>query len=259
MRKLVYVVLVLAMVGSIFAGIYFYASPSNKAAATDPFADVPNPSITSLKWADASGQDVSYVDFTAVPGMETLSFDSLTVWPAADKLPAGFSATELMNQAKYLGLGLSDIHDSGITGKGVSVAVIDMPINKDHEQFKDNIDYIEVKPGDASMQTMNFHGAAVSTILSGKDGVAPGSHLYYFAIPGDDQPYARYAEAMAKLLEMNKTLPASQQIKIVVVAVGVSPSDASSEVVGATDWANAMKQAMDAGIIWSIQGCLTST
>lgn len=249
MRKLVYVLLVVAMLGSVVAGIYFYASPSNKAAASDPFADVPSPSIKSLKWADASAQDVSAVDFSKESNMETLTFDSGTKWPAADKLPSGFSPDVLMDQARYLGLGLTGIHKSGITGKGVPVAVIDKPLNKDHEQFKDNIDYIEMVPGDASMQTLNYHGAAVSSILAGKDGVAPGAQLYYFAIPDDDQPYVRYAEAMTKLLSVNNSLPDAQKVRLVVVAMGVDPSAVSADTAGAADWATAIKNAQDSGII----------
>jgi subtilisin family serine protease len=247
-KKVTVALLVLAMVGSVMAGFFFYSSPA-KPTEDDPFADVPAPSIKSLKFADASGQDISSADLSKAADPETLSFDGGTKWPAADKMPKDFSPDKLMEQGKYVGLGLRGLHDSGITGKGVSVAVIDKPVSKDHEEYRANIQYTEVMPGDPKMAELNFHGAAVAGILAGKDGVAPGARLYYFAIPDDDQPYARYTEAMNKLLELNATLSSSEKIRVVLVAAGVDPVDAASNLGGAGDWTSAIEKAKDAGIV----------
>jgi len=62
--------------------------------------------------------------------MDVLSlanFDSLTSWPPAGKLPAGFSVQQTMEMGKDPGLGIRDLHAKGITGRGVGIAIIDQP------------------------------------------------------------------------------------------------------------------------------------
>ncbi|MEX0974289.1 MAG: S8 family serine peptidase [Bacillota bacterium] len=248
MRKILIGLLVLAMVASVVVGFLAYlpqVNPKNQ----DPFADVPYPSIQSFRFADLAGQDVTEVDLSLVTDTGTLTFDSATKWPAADKMPEGFSPEVLLKEARYLGLGLRGLHDRGITGKGISVAVIDRPMLKDHEEFADNIEYIEVSPGDANQAAVNFHGTAITGILAGKNGVAPGAHVYYYAIPNDDNAYATSAQAMDKIIELNRTLPAGEKIRIVASAQSANPLDEAANVGGAKDWSDAIKRAQDAGII----------
>ena len=251
MKKVLVVLLVLVMVGSLVAGYLVYFRPSSQSGGHDPFADVPLPSIKSYRFADLSGQDLTSMDLTGVAAGEakTFTFDSATKWPSSEKMPAGFSPGDAMEKGKYLGLGLDALHDQGVTGKGVSVAVIDKPLLKGHEGLPAELEYIEMKPGDPSMDQPNFHGLLVAGILAGKDGVAPGAHLYYFAVPDDSEPYARFAEAMNKLLEVNKGLSESQKIRVVAVPYGADPVDQVTGVTGAQDWANAIAAAKAAGII----------
>ena len=54
------------------------------------------------------------------------TFDSKTIWP--DKLPDSFIPEEIMEQYKNPGLNLRSLHEKGITGKGVGIAIIDQPL-----------------------------------------------------------------------------------------------------------------------------------
>lgn len=248
MRKALIVLLILAMVGSVVAGFLAYWPRANS-TNSDPFADVPDPNIQSYEFADLAGRDVTTADLSQFSGTGTLTFSSSTKWPTSDKMPAGFSPSALLEEGKYLGLGLNGLHKQGITGKGVSVAVIDRPILKEHEEYASNLQYIEVVPGDANNATVNFHGAAITGILAGKNGVAPGAKVYYFAVPYADTMYSTSTQAMNQLLEMNKTLPEGQKIRVVAVAQSVNPLDVSANTDGAQDWSNAIKKAQDSGVM----------
>lgn len=91
------------------------------------------------------------------------------------------------------------------------MAVIDKPIAEQHRAFARGLNYIEVSPEHPNTGRTHFHGAAVAGILSGQYGVAPESGLYYFAVPDDTEPYARYAEAMEKILELQDSLPGARK------------------------------------------------
>ncbi len=107
--------------------------------------------------------------------------------------------------------GKSNLINSGkLTGKGVKVAVIDRPINKNHIEFQNRIEYIEVLPNIPETQRTDFHGIACASFLSGATcGVAPESKLVYFAIPNKTSPIYDYYNyqliALQKVIDYNKT------------------------------------------------------
>ena len=67
------------------------------------------------------------------------SFDSQTQWPAANKIPAGFDWRKIMELNKDPGLEVRALHEQGITGKGVSIAIIDQTLLVDHIEYKDRL------------------------------------------------------------------------------------------------------------------------
>ena len=107
------------------------------------------------------------------------TFDSKTVWP--DKLPDGFNPEEIMEQYKNPGLNIRSLHEKGITGKGVGIAIIDQPLLVDHIEYKDQLKYY-LERDTVNTQDAAMHGAAVASIAVGKNvGVAPEADLYYIA------------------------------------------------------------------------------
>ncbi len=249
MRKFVIIVLVVAMVLGSLVGIFMYAGmgvPGQK----DPFADIPAPVITSNRFADFRGADLSKQDFKDQAGMfYTFTFDMAAKWPQGDKMPDADMPARIVEKGKYMGLGLSLLSQKGITGKGVSVAIIDKPILREHEVFQGSLTYLEVPPEHGTMGNPDFHGAAVAGILAGKNGVAPEANLYYFAVPDDMDPYGRYAEAMGQILELQSTLPTESRIRIVAVAYGLDQLDVASNTGKAMDWSQAIDRARQEGII----------
>ncbi|MDP4145033.1 MAG: S8 family serine peptidase [Bacillota bacterium] len=169
------------------------------------------------------GKDLQTKDFSKVSTdfLMEYAFDKATKWPPSDKLPKDFNTDSIFEEGKSPGLNIDKLHQEGITGKGVSVAIIDKPILKNHKEYNTNLTYIEV--GDCSK--LHFHGTACASILAGKNcGVAPDVNLYYFAVPDNGDNLNNYKKALDELIKFNKTLPPSKKIKIVSISDGFKDS-----------------------------------
>lgn len=192
------------------------------------FADLNSPEI------DIRYCDVSKVDFTKLSGniLDKLSFNSnksKTVFP--DKMPAWFDLKKINKIGKTPGLNVKELHKEGITGKGVTVAIIDQALSS-HREYKDNVVFYKnfTRQKEGSM-----HGAAVSSIAIGKNiGVAPEANLIFIAgeFVVDKQgtfDAGLIAKALDYLLELNKTLPKENKITVVSISRGFSPMDKDIE------------------------------
>ena len=153
------------------------------------------------------------------------AFDERTIWPESDKLPGGFHPEKWMDTGKDPGLKIRELHQIGITGEGISVAVFDKLINPDHVEFSGRMIYHEIKSPLAEdfQYRLHFHGMACSSILCGKSlGVAPGAILHYFAVPDDANNTYNYCLALEELLKVNAQLPPREKIKVVSISDGIS-------------------------------------
>ena len=152
--------------------------------------------------------------------LETVTFDNLTVWPPSDRLPPGFDPAERLEWGKNPGLGVRSLHQEGITGKGVGIAIIDQPLLKDHVEYADRIKSyhaIEVEGVDIQM-----HGPPVCSIAVGRNcGVSPEASLHYYAVPPwkwlENRPWARTVE---QIVERNRDLPQSEKVRVISISLG---------------------------------------
>lgn len=169
-----------------------------------------------------SGVDLSRLDLSGKGELlKAMPFDSRTVWPAANKLPEGFDPGRVLEEGKNPGLGIRGLHKQGIDGKGISIAIIDQPLVKDHQEYINNIAHLEEI--DVKGVPPQMHGPAVASIAVGKDcGVAPSANLYYYAIPmwkwHNCQPYC---DVIDKILELNKSLKSPKKIRVVSISTGM--------------------------------------
>ena len=161
-------------------------------------------------------------------------FDSKTVWPTS--LPAGFIPDSIMEIGKNPGLNIRKLHQSGITGNGVAIAIIDQPILINHCEYKGRLKMYEEIHVPKKLQAQ-MHGLAVTSLAVGKTtGVAPEADLYYIATTPYGSPICSYVKyvlfrkfdlnlkwyvkAIYRILEINRTLPEDKKIRVISISFG---------------------------------------
>lgn len=196
---------------------------------------------------DARWKDLSGLGFSLHPGLPaTLTFNGQTTWPDAQKMPAGCDPRTLLRDAMNPGLGIRALHQQGITGKGVNVAIIDQPLYRDHPEFAGKIAaYHDTGCGSES----SMHGPAVASLLVGDHcGTAPEATLYYAAAPSWAGDAAYYAAAVDWILEQNAQLPEGNKIR--AISVSAAPSGQGSPFEeNLAMWDDAWRRAEAAGIL----------
>lgn len=178
--------------------------------------------------------------------VETLWFTQPAIWWSAQDKNTAQNILELgMNP----GLGVRELHREGITGKGVTVAIIDQNMIQDHPEFRGKV----VKYYDAGTNQPadrgSMHGPAVTSLLVGENvGTAPGAEVFYAAVPSWLLDAQYYADALDWIVAENEKLPDGDKIR--VVSVSAIPSGMWTEYTRNTDaWEAAYERAMEAGIL----------
>ena len=195
-----------------------------------------------VRWKDMSNLDLSDKN-RLIP---TLTFNLKTVWPPLSKMPKGNEPNKILNDAMNPGLGVRELHQQGITGKGVNVAIIDQPMYLNHPEFAGKI----VAYYDTGCEVKSsMHGPAVASLLVGTNcGTAPDARVYYAAAPSWKKDSAYYAKALNWIIERNAELPVSEKIRVVSVSAAPSgqesPFDKNNEM-----WDKACTRAEADGIM----------
>lgn len=186
----------------------------------------------AAKWGDAYDfrlEDLSLLDLSEESeSLKKIVFDTFTTWP--DKLPKDFDPEALMETGKDPGLGIRSLHEKGITGKGVNIAIIDQMLLVQHQEYADQIKLYE--QGNGVMEA-SMHGPFVASLAVGKDiGVAPDAGLYFIgtynfnaAYRSMALDYTYYADAIDRLLEINLELPKEEKIRAISISTCWSPEN----------------------------------
>ena len=155
----------------------------------------------NLCWKDIRGFDLSREI------MATLSFNQKTIW----KKTSESIAQSLLKQGMNPGLGVKSLHEQGITGEGVTVAIIDQPMYLDHPEFEGKIvAYKNFAPQSES----SMHGPAVTSLLVGENiGTAPGARVYYAGTPSWLRDTSFEVNALDWIVAENAKLPKERKIR----------------------------------------------
>ena len=199
-----------------YAGLNTYSEPPKyDPNSTDPLKmDLRSTDLSHLDLSQ-SGDDLLYA-----------TFDSKTIWP--ENMPADFDWRVIMEIGKNPGLGVSKLHEQGITGKGVGIAIIDQPLVVEHQEYATQLRLYEEINIQAGTEAQ-MHGPAVASIAVGKTvGVAPDADLYYIATRAgtSDGPdgfaydFGGIARAVRRVMEINAQLPAGQKIRVISMSIG---------------------------------------
>lgn len=185
---------------------------------TSEYFDSLTPFTTESNW-QLCYRDLNSYDcrFESPEKLSRLCFNTQTRFP--DDLKD--IAEKVMRDGKRHLLG-----NTYFTGKNIKVAVIDKPINKDHIEFKDRIEYINVIPDDPDNDETFFHGMTCASYLSGATcGVLPESELVFFAVPNRTSDLKLYyefqLEALRRIIQYNKE--SSSPIRVVNLSAPFLP------------------------------------
>ena len=166
-------------------------------------------------------RNVSDKDLSTVSNevLFNIPFNSETVYG-----PTNFPYAQIFEQMKTPGLSIRELHQKGIDGSGINIAVIDKPILKLHSEFTDCLAEYTLISEKERGNDFHFHGMTCASFACGKTtGTAPGAKLYYYAYPDDftdDDMYWNYHfKAFKMIIEHNKSQV--DKISIVSVSAGV--------------------------------------
>lgn len=137
--------------------------------------EIPSGSHGNIR--DARNCDISKVDLTKEQ-LLNLTIDKTTILSDEQRS----IIQEYTEKMKDPGLGIRGLHENGITGKGVKIAIIDQPLGE-HKEYSQNIIHHEsINCEDVGWTNASMHGAAVASIAVGQEvGVAPDAELVYFS------------------------------------------------------------------------------
>ena len=253
MKKLLFIAVLCLL------GVQVFAQEKTKDFTPDKLANFANFSKNPLckqqfftnpntKEEDVRSCDLSAYDLTNLPPqtLNKLTFDDKTIWPA--KMPKWLNIKKIYQTGKTPGLNIKKLHKKGITGKGVSIAIIDQTLSP-HQEYNENIAFYKDFTGS---DYAFLHGPAVASIAVGQDvGVAPEAKLYYVAINFKDYNKEKgifnattAAQTINYLLDLNKTLPEKDKIFVISISRGFNETD-----YGRKEFLNALEKAKEQNIL----------
>ena len=208
----------------------------------------------NLWQVDLRSLDLRALDLRgAISDLGQAYFDSATQWPAADQLPAGFDPQKVLELGKNPGLGLRKLHEQGISGKGVGIAIIDQPLLTNHQEIQKQLRFYEETSEVSPQDHATMHGTAVASLAVGQTvGTAPEADLYYIGtwICSDSKgtvqliDYACMARSVRRILAVNAALPAERKIRVLAIQAYWTTADK-----GMADLAAAMGDAKASGLL----------
>ncbi len=160
------------------------------------------------------------IDISHTPAGD-ITFDSHTDFSGAT-LPSDFNPESFMEKGKDFGQNLRQIHQKGITGKGIKIAIIDEGVSP-HQEYDGKIEHYE---NFTDSPTGSFHGTGVASLAVGTNcGVAPEAEVYFFAEHsnsnkhnGKKRTVGGIPKAIKRCIEINRLLPEGEKI----VAISIS-------------------------------------
>lgn len=190
---------------------------------------------------DLSGKHLTLEDLSqSLENLLQSDFDTMTRFP--ELLPHPFNPDQILDRGMKVGLSIRSVHDSGIDGEGVGIAIIDKPLYKDHVAYRQKIAHYEkVVPG---ADHYSKHTSALASITVGDDmGIAPEALIHYFDIGTDAPTHEIYTQAIHKAVDHNETLKAAEKIRVIAIA-----NTLSTQTPFPQTFEDAMKRAHEAGI-----------
>ena len=159
--------------------------------------------------------DFSEYDFSkcSLEAMSKICFSSSTKWPNKNKLPKGFIPQEILKKSTTTNQHVKNLHASGITGKGITVAVLDSGFQgQNHVEFE-NANLVKCTIDRQEELEYHFHMEDVLAKLCGKNlGIAPDVKVLYYEVSTEKDDSESINSALKDVL---KRIDNGENIRIV--------------------------------------------
>lgn len=174
--------------------------------------------IRYFDWLEKNNKEIYEVNEYNQEDICTFTFNQGTILKGHEDLQR-----KIMENGKNPGLGIRLIHEQGITGKNINVAIIDQNLLLNHPEFCGKITAYYDTGCNLDHDRGSMHAPAVTSLLVGDSiGVAPDAKVYYAAAPSWNGDSEYYAKGLYWIIEENKKLPDGEKIR--VVSVSAAPS-----------------------------------
>lgn len=173
----------------------------------------------------------------------TYWFNQNTVFEGNEAL-----AAKILENGKDPGLHVRRLHEQGITGENVTVAIIDQPLLTGHPEYAGKIEKYYTVGLSEKDSPSSMHGPAVASLLAGNTiGTAPGAKLYYAALKFWERNAPEMgAQALDWLIGQNEALPEGEKIRAVSVSADLTNTEYFDNPAV---WDEAVNRAREAGIL----------
>ncbi len=213
-------------------------------------------SLNDLRWYDCNNLKPEEKEEVR-EALPDVSFNEDTVF--TEDISDALQPEVLLEKGKDPGLGVRKLHEQGITGKNVGIAIIDQGLYTGHPEYASRMKLYEemhVFPEEEA----SMHGAALASIAAGKScGVAPEADLYYWAFNNildyskqefdtEDIDWNGYARVIDRVIEVNETLPEEKKIRVIAIARGYSFTGEEETDKRIQNMLDAIGRAEEAGI-----------
>ena len=195
--------------------------------AGQPKEKVLAPGELDVRSCDISEWDLR--DYTALELADVLTFDDKTVFPPKSKLPARFYPEFILQNGTNPGLHLRSLHEQGIDGRGISVAIIDQNLLTTHRDYRRSLVWYQEVFSYKDVPASMYGTAAASILVGRRGGIAPRARLFYFAAQFAEKnghlDAMPIVDALEQIIDLNTKLPPDIKIRVVSIASGFGPED----------------------------------
>lgn len=170
-----------------------------------------------VSYLDLSDYDFSNLD---LKDMTHIPFSSSTTWPSKSKLPKGFNPSDILRDCTTIDEEVKELHKIGITGEGVTVAVIDSSFQGgNHVEFR-NARLVKATLNDVMLDDWcHFHMECVLSKLVGENlGVAPKCKVLCYEVNTDED---NSVDVVKCLNDIKKRIGAGEVIKAVNISASI--------------------------------------
>jgi len=173
-----------------------------------------------FSYLDLSDKDLSSVSLEV---LSKVAFSSTTIWPTQSKLPEGFNPQSILNYTSTTSDSIIKLHNQGINGEGITIAVIDNRFQGENHIEFENANLISCTLRNAEIGDYHFHMEDVLAKLCGKNlGIAPKSKILYYEVSDEEDCSL---DVLNVLKDIKTRILNGEQIRIINFSYSLTDDD----------------------------------